>query len=49
MSWSDGRPSQVEGLVRSFPAEAEQVPVARQAIADFCELCGVPAPVIDDV
>ncbi len=37
VSWSDGRPSQVEGLVRNFPAEADQVPVARQAVAEYCE------------
>jgi anti-sigma regulatory factor (Ser/Thr protein kinase) len=49
VSWSDGQPSQIEELVRNFPAEAEQVPVARQAVAEFCEQIGVPAPVIDDV
>ena len=49
MSWSDGQPSQVEGLVRNFPAEADQVPVARQAVAEYCESCGVPRPLIDDV
>jgi serine/threonine-protein kinase RsbW len=49
MSWSDGQPSQIDELVRSFPAEAKQVPLARQAVADFCEAIGVPAPVIDDV
>jgi serine/threonine-protein kinase RsbW len=49
VSWSDGQPSQMEGLVRNFPAEAEQVPVARQAVAEFCERCGMPAPLIDDV
>ena len=49
MSWSDGQPSQVEGLVRHFPAEADQVPAARQAVAEYCERCGVPRPLIDDV
>ena len=49
MSWSDGQPSQTEGLVRNFPAEADQVPVARQAVADYCERCGMPSPLIDDV
>ena len=49
MSWSDGQPGQVEELVRTFPAEAEQVPVARRAVGEYCEQCGVPAPLIDDV
>ena len=44
VSWSDGQPSQVEGLVLSLPAEAEQVPVARQASPSSASCCGVPAP-----
>ena len=27
----------------------DQVPVARRAVAEFCERCGLPAPLIDDV
>jgi serine/threonine-protein kinase RsbW len=49
VSWSDGGPSRAEGLVRNFPAETDQVPVARQAVADYCERLGVPRPLIDDV
>jgi serine/threonine-protein kinase RsbW len=49
VSVSDGQPSQVDGLALRLPAEAEQVPVARRAVADFCERCGMPAPLIDDV
>jgi anti-sigma regulatory factor (Ser/Thr protein kinase) len=39
----------VNGLALRLPAEPGQVPVARRAIADFCELFGMPAPLIDDV
>jgi serine/threonine-protein kinase RsbW len=49
VSPSEGQPSQVEGLALCLPAEAAQVPVARRAVADFCERCGMPAPLIDDV
>jgi serine/threonine-protein kinase RsbW len=46
---SDGRPSQMNGLALRLPADADQVPVARRAVAEFCELCGMPTPLIDDV
>ena len=49
MNLSDGRPSQVDGLAIRLPAHADQVPVARRAVADFCERYGLPAPLIDDV
>ncbi len=49
MSPSDGQPRQMNGLALRLPAEAEQVSVARRAIADFCELCGMPSPLVDDV
>ena len=49
MSLSDGRPSQVDGLAIRLAAQADQVPVARRAVADYCERCGLPAPLIDDV
>jgi anti-sigma regulatory factor (Ser/Thr protein kinase) len=49
VSLSDGRPSQVDGLAIRLAAEADQVPVARRAVADYCERCGLPAPLIDDV
>ena len=49
MSLSDGQPRQVNGLALRLPAEPDQVPVARRAVADFCALCGLPAPLIDDV
>ncbi len=49
MSPSDGQPGQMNGLVLRLPAEADQVPVARRAVAEFCELHGVAAPLIDDV
>ena len=49
MSLSDGQPSQVDGLAIRLPANAEQVPKARRAVAEFCERCGLPAPLIDDV
>ena len=49
MSLNDGRPSQVDGLALRLPANADQVPVARRTVADFCERCGLPAPLIDDV
>jgi anti-sigma regulatory factor (Ser/Thr protein kinase) len=39
----------MNSLVISLPAEPDQVPVARHAVADFCEACGLPAPLIDDV
>jgi serine/threonine-protein kinase RsbW len=37
------------GLALRLPAEAEQVSVARRAVAEFCERCGMPAHLIDDV
>jgi serine/threonine-protein kinase RsbW len=46
---SDWQPRQANGLALRLPAEATQVSVARRAVADFCELSGVPAPLIDDV
>jgi serine/threonine-protein kinase RsbW len=46
---SDGKPSQVDGLEIRLPANADQVPVARRAVAEFCELCELPAPLIEDV
>jgi len=49
VSLSDGRPSQMDELALRLPASADQVPVARSAVAEFCERCGVPAPLIDDV
>ena len=49
MSLSDGRPSQMDELALSLPANADQVPVARRAVAEFCERCGLPGPLIDDV
>jgi anti-sigma regulatory factor (Ser/Thr protein kinase) len=49
VSLSDGQPSQVNGLTLRLPAEAEQVPVARHAVADFCDRSGLPAALIDDV
>jgi serine/threonine-protein kinase RsbW len=39
----------VDGLALRLPAEAAQVPVARRAVAEFCERCGMAAPLIDDV
>jgi len=39
----------MDELVLRLPANADQVPVARRAVADFCERCGMPAPLIDDV
>jgi anti-sigma regulatory factor (Ser/Thr protein kinase) len=32
-----------------LPAEPDQVPVARRAVAEFCQQFGMPAPLIDDV
>jgi serine/threonine-protein kinase RsbW len=49
VSPSDGQPGQVNGLALRLPAEPEQVPVARRAVAEFCEQHGLPAPLIDDV
>ena len=49
MSLSDGQPGQVNGLALRLPAEPDQVPVARRAVAEFCERFGLPAPLIDDV
>lgn len=49
MSLSDGRPSQMDELALRLQATADQVPVARRAVADYCERCGLPAPLIDDV
>jgi serine/threonine-protein kinase RsbW len=46
---TDGQPSQVNGLALRLLAEADQVPVARRAVADFCERSGMPAALIDDV
>jgi anti-sigma regulatory factor (Ser/Thr protein kinase) len=39
----------MDGFALRLPANAEQVPVARRAIAEFCESCGLPARLIDDV
>jgi anti-sigma regulatory factor (Ser/Thr protein kinase) len=39
----------MEELTLCLPAEPDQVPVARRAVAEFCERCGLPAPLIDDV
>jgi anti-sigma regulatory factor (Ser/Thr protein kinase) len=39
----------MNGLELRLAAEADQVPVARRAVADFCERSGMPAAVIDDV
>jgi serine/threonine-protein kinase RsbW len=49
VSLSDGRPSQMDELAVILPANADQVPVARRAVADFCQRCGLPGPLIDDV
>jgi anti-sigma regulatory factor (Ser/Thr protein kinase) len=49
VSLSDGQPSQVNGLALRLLAEADQVPVARRAVAEFCERWGMPEPLIDDV
>jgi serine/threonine-protein kinase RsbW len=49
VSLSDGQPGQVNGLALHLPAEPDQVPVARRAVAEFCERVGMPAPLIDDV
>jgi serine/threonine-protein kinase RsbW len=49
VSLRDGRPSQTDELALRLPATAEQVPVARRAVAEFCERCGLPAPLVDDV
>jgi serine/threonine-protein kinase RsbW len=49
VSLSSGRPDQVDRLALRLPATAEQVPVARRAVARYCESCGLPAPLIDDV
>jgi anti-sigma regulatory factor (Ser/Thr protein kinase) len=49
VSLSDGQPGQMNGLVLRLPAEADQVPIARRAVADFCQLYGLPVPLIDDV
>jgi anti-sigma regulatory factor (Ser/Thr protein kinase) len=46
---SDGQPSQADGLEIRLPANADQVPVARRAVAEFCERYRLPAPLIDDV
>jgi anti-sigma regulatory factor (Ser/Thr protein kinase) len=39
----------MDELAVILPANADQVPVARRAVADFCERCGLPGPLIDDV
>lgn len=39
----------MDELALRLPADADQVPVARRAVSDFCERCGMPAPLIDDV
>jgi serine/threonine-protein kinase RsbW len=49
VSLSNGQPRYVHGLALRLRAEPDQVSVARRAVADFCELCGVPPPLIDDV
>lgn len=49
LTLSDGRPIQMDELALCLPAIADQVPVARRAVAEYCERCGLPAPLIDDV
>lgn len=49
MNLSDGPPSQSEELALCLPAEAGQVPIARRAVAEYCEGRGLPMPLIDDV
>jgi anti-sigma regulatory factor (Ser/Thr protein kinase) len=49
VSLSDGQPSQVNELAVRLLADADQVPVARRAVAEFCERSGMPAPLIDDI
>ena len=49
MNLSDGPPSQSEELALRLPAEAGQVPIARRAVAEYCEGRGLPMPLIDDV
>ncbi len=46
---TNGWPSQVNALSLRLAAEVEQIPVARRAIADYCEGRGLPSPLIDDV
>jgi serine/threonine-protein kinase RsbW len=46
---SDGRPSHVEELDLCLPADADQVPIARRAVAEYCERHGLPLPLIDDL
>jgi serine/threonine-protein kinase RsbW len=46
---SDGPPGQSEELALRLPAEAGQVPIARRAVAEYCEGHGLPMPLIDDV
>jgi serine/threonine-protein kinase RsbW len=46
---SNRHPSQIHGLELRFTAEPAQIPMARHAVAEFCELCGLPAPLVDDV
>jgi serine/threonine-protein kinase RsbW len=46
---SDGPPGQSEELALRLPAEAGQVPIARRAVAEYCEGRGLPMPLIDDV
>jgi anti-sigma regulatory factor (Ser/Thr protein kinase) len=49
VSLSDGQPRHVNGLALRLRAQPDQVAVARRAVADYCERCGVPPPLIDDV
>ena len=36
-------------LVLRLPAEAPQIPVARRAVADYCNVGGMPERFVDDV
>jgi len=49
VSPSGGHPSQTSTLDLRLHAEAAQIPVARRAIADYCERCGLPPHLVDDV
>ena len=49
MSPSGGHPSQTSTFDLRLRAEAAQIPVARRAIADYCERCGLPPHLVDDV
>jgi serine/threonine-protein kinase RsbW len=49
VSPSDGHPSQTSVFDLRLRAEAAQIPIARRAIADYCERCGLPPHIVDDV